>query len=75
MHLSGHDFLVVGYRARVAFNDPAFQWPEMKNIRLENVHWTGVHWTKDGEPTFGVDQSRKTLEIELDTAQAVRVSW
>jgi hypothetical protein len=75
MHLSGHDFLVVGYRARVAFNDPAFQWPEMKNIRLENVHWTGDHWTKDGEPTFGVDQSRKTLEIELDTAQAVRVSW
>jgi hypothetical protein len=75
MHLSGHEFLLVGYRASVSFNDPAFQWPEMKNIHVEKVYWAVDHWNKDGEPTYGVDQSKKTLDIELDTAQAIRVSW
>jgi hypothetical protein len=75
IHLSGHEFLLVGYRASVSFNDPAFQWPEMKSIRVEKVYWADDHWNKDGEPTYGVDQSKQTLDIELDTAQAIRVSW
>jgi len=75
IHLSGHEFLLVGYRASVSFTDPAFQWPEMNSIRVEKIYWAGDHWNKDGEPTYGVDQSKKTLDIELDTAQAIRVSW
>ena len=75
IHLSGHEFLLVGYRASVSFNDLAFQWPDMNSIRVEKVYWAGDHWNKDGEPTYGVDQSKKTLDIELDTAQAIRVSW
>ena len=75
IHPSAHEFLLVGYRASVSFNDPAFQWPEMNSIRVEKVYWEGDHWNKDGDPTYGVDQSKKTLDIELDTAQAIRVSW
>src|SRR5712691_3687203 len=65
IHLSGDEFLIVGYRASVSFTDPAFQWPEMNRIRVEKVYWAGDHWNKDGEPTYGVDQSKKTLDIEL----------
>jgi hypothetical protein len=75
IHLSGHDFLLVGYRASVSFNDPAFVWPAMKNIRVEKTYWADDHWNKDGEVTYGVDQSKNTFGIQLDTAQAVRVSW
>ena len=75
IHLSGHDSLVVGYRASVSFTDSAFVWPEMKNIRVNRVYWAADHWNMEGEATYGLDQSKKTLEIELDTAQAVRVSW
>jgi len=75
IHLSGHDSLVLGYRASVSFNDWAFVWPEMKNIRVNRVYWAGDHWNMDGEATYGLNQSKKTLEIELSTAQAVRVSW
>jgi hypothetical protein len=75
IHLSDHEFLLVGYRASVSFNDPAFVWPAMKNIHVEKIYWADDHWNKDGEPAYGVDQSKKTLDIELDTAQAVRVSW
>jgi hypothetical protein len=75
MHASGHEFLLVGYRAGVSFQDPAFQWPEMKSIHVAKVHWTGEHWEEDGEPSYGVDQSKKTLSIELDSPQAIRVSW
>jgi len=75
IHLSGHDSLVLGYRASVSFNDSAFVWPEMKNIRVNRVYWAADHWNMDGEATYGLNQSKKTLEIELGTAQAVRVSW
>jgi len=75
IHLSGHEFLLVGYRASISFNDPTFVWPEMKSIQVEKVYWSDDRWNKDGEPTYGVDQSKKTLEVELNTPQAVRVSW
>jgi len=75
MHVSGHEFLLVGYRADVSFQGPAFQWPEVKKVRVEKVRWAGEHWEKDGEPSYGVDQSKKTLNVELDTPQGIRVSW
>ena len=75
IHLSGHEFLLVGYRASISFNDPTFVWPEMKSIQVEKVYWSDDRWNKDGEPTYGFDQSKKILEVELNTPQAVRVSW
>jgi hypothetical protein len=75
IHPSAHEFLLVGYRANVSFTDPAFQWPVMKQIRVERVYWAGDHWNLDGEPNYGIDQSKKTLDIDLDTPQAVLVSW
>jgi Beta-galactosidase len=75
IHPSGHEFLLVGYRANVSFTDPAFRWPTMKQIRVEKVYWAGDHWNQDGEPNYGVDQSKKTLDIDLNTPQAVFVSW
>ena len=75
IHLSAHNFLLVGYRASVSFGDPAFRWPELRNIRAEKVYWAGDRWNEDGELTYGVDQSKKALNIELESAEAVRVSW
>ena len=75
MHLSGHEFLLVGYRTGISFQTPAFHWPEMKSIHVEKVRWTGDHWEQDGEPSYGVDQSKKTLAVQLDSPQAVRLSW
>jgi hypothetical protein len=75
IHPAAHEFLLIGYRANVSFTDPAFQWPAMKQIRVERVYWAGDHWNQDGEPNYGVDQSKKTLDIDLNTPQAVLVSW
>jgi hypothetical protein len=75
IHPTGHEFLLVGYRATVSFTDPTFQWPAMKQIRVERVSWAGDHWNQDGAPNYGVDQSKKILDINLDTPQAILVSW
>jgi hypothetical protein len=75
MHLSGHEFLLVGFRAAVSVRDQAFRWPEMKKLSIENVSWAGDHWRKDGEPNYNINQSLTTLHVELDIPQAVRVSW
>jgi hypothetical protein len=75
IHPAVHDFLIVGYHASVSFTDSTFQWPDMKQIRVEKVYWAGDHWNRDGEPEYYVDQSHKTLEVVLDTPQAVLISW
>ena len=75
IHPSGHEFLLVGYRASVSWKDPAFQWPEMKTISVRRVAWAGDHWRKDGEASYDVDQSDTTLSVDLDSAQAVLVNW
>lgn len=75
IHPSGHEFLVIGYRAGVSFSDPTFEWPGMKQIRVEKVSWAGDHWNEDGAPEYYVNQSSKTLDVVLSTPQAVRISW
>ena len=75
IHPSGHEFLVVGYRASVSWDDPAFRWPQMKTIRVDRVAWDGDHWRPQGEPAYNVDQSRHSLSVDLDTPQALLVSW
>ncbi len=75
LHPSDHEFLLVGYRASVSLNDPAFRWPVMKAVHVEKGYWSGEHWVKDGEPAYGINQSDFTLTVDLDVPQAVRVSW
>jgi hypothetical protein len=75
IHASGNEFLAVGYRSQVSWNGPAFSWPRMKDLRVERVVWNRDHWDSDGEPVFGIDQSGKILSVDLDSSQAVRVSW
>jgi Beta-galactosidase len=75
IHLSGHEFLMAGFRSSVSMNDPAFQWPMMKSIRVRRVRWAQDHWENDGEPNYGMDQSHKVLDVELDGPQAILVSW
>jgi hypothetical protein len=75
IHPSSHDFLLLGFRSNVSFHDPVFQWPGLKQVRVEKVYWAGDRWVRDGEPAYGFNQSNRTLEIELDNPQAVRVTW
>jgi len=75
IHPNAHQFLVVGYRSHVSWSDPSFRWPEMKNIRVRKVVWAGDHWNREGEPSYGVDQSKEILSVDLDSPQAVLVTW
>jgi len=75
IHPGGHDFLVVGYRSRISWPDPAFGWPELMKLEVERVTWNRNHWEKDGEAAYGVNQSTKTLSVDLDFPQAIHVKW
>ena len=75
IHPGGHEFLIVGYRAGVTFSDPSFEWPTMKGIRVERVQWSGDQWIPDGQPEYYVDQTHRTLEVDLDTPQVLQVHW
>jgi hypothetical protein len=75
IHKTAHEFLLLGYRASVTFNDPSFAWPQTRSVKVESGHWTAGGWVKSGEPTYGVNESGKSLDVELVTPQAVRVSW
>jgi hypothetical protein len=75
IHPSGHEFLMVGFRCGVSLKDAAFEWPALKNVHVRRVKWNGNDWADDGAPSYGVDQSHNTLGVDLDTPQAVLVSW
>ena len=75
IHPFGHRFLVTGYRCTVSWNDPSFKWPELKDVEVERVSWEGSRWSSDGEPSYGVDQSKNTLSVDLDSPQTILVNW
>jgi hypothetical protein len=75
IHPSDHEFLMVGFRSGVSLSDAAFRWPQLRNVRVRRVRWEQDHWESDGEPSYNVDQSNQTLSVDLDTPQAVLVSW
>lgn len=75
IHPGGREFLVVGFRTRVSWQDAAFNWPEMKKLTVEKVVWSRNHWERDGEAAYGVNQSDKILLVDLDSPQAIRVNW
>jgi hypothetical protein len=75
IHLSGRDFLIVGYRVTVSFKDPAFEWPALKSLRVERGEWCRDRWIPDGEPSYWVNQSSRTVDVDLDSPQAIHISW
>jgi hypothetical protein len=75
IHPSAREFLLVGFRSSVSFRGAFFQWPAMKSVRVQRVTWSDHGWLQHGEPAYGIDQSAQILNIELDTPQAVLVSW
>jgi len=72
---TNHDLVFIGYGTEIVLQDDMFQWPTIQRIRIEKGYWTGNRWNRDGEPTYGFNQSDKSLYIGLETPQAVRVSW
>ena len=75
IHPGGHEFLVVGFRTRVSWQDAALSWPQILKLRVERVAWNGSHWASDGEAAYGVNQSNKILSVDFDSPQAIRVNW
>jgi len=75
VHPAAHEFLLVGYRVGVSFTDTTFQWPAMQQVRVEKVSWDGDRWRSDGEAAYHVDQTNKRLDVDVDTPQAVVISW
>jgi hypothetical protein len=75
IHPSAYEFLMVGFRAGVSLTNSGFQWPAMKSVIVQRVRWATDHFENDGEPSYGVDQSNKSLYVDLEEPEAVRVSW
>jgi Glycosyl hydrolases family 35 len=75
IHPSASEFLIIGFRAGVSLTNAIFEWPAMKNVFVQRVRWATDHFENDGEPSYGVDQSNKSLYVDLQEPQAVRVSW
>jgi hypothetical protein len=75
IHPAAHEFLLVGYRVNVSFADSTFLWPAMQQVRVEKVSWAGDHWQSDGEAAYHIDQTNKRMDVDLDTPQAVVISW
>ena len=70
-----HEFVVVGYRVAVSFKDPAFAWPALQSLAVETGRWIEGKWVGTGNPTYGIDQATKTMDVDLTGPAAVRVSW
>jgi hypothetical protein len=75
IHHAIHEFLLVGYRASVSFEDAVFRWPALKSLHVEKGYWSDQGWVKAGEPAYWINQSKTGLSVELDIPQAVWVSW
>jgi len=75
IHPGGREFLVVGFRTRVSWQDAALSWPQIQKLSVERVGWNGSHWARDGEAAYGVNQSDKILSVDFDSPQAIRVNW
>ncbi len=75
IHPAANELLVLGYRCGVTLSGPGFKWPALRTVRVEKGQWAGDRWQAEGQPLHGFDQSKQTLEVELDVPQAVRISW
>jgi hypothetical protein len=75
IHPEPGEFLIVGYRCRVAIYGETFTWPALRKVNIERGSWVGEEWKKQGEPYYGIDQSEKSLNLELETPQGIRIWW
>jgi hypothetical protein len=75
IHRSAHEFLLIGFRTEVTFQDSSFVWPNTKQVQVQRGRWVGSQWVPAGEPDYGFSQSHSSLTVSLDSPQVVRVSW
>jgi hypothetical protein len=75
VHPAGHDFTIVGYRCGVTFKDPVFVWPAIQGLHVERGHWDGDRWIADGPASYNINQSDRSLNVDLPYPQAVHVTW
>ncbi len=75
IHPEPSEFLIVGYRCHVTIYGEMFTWPALRELHIEKGSWVGDKWKKQGEPYYGIDQSERSLNLELETPQAIRVWW
>lgn len=74
IHPTPDEFIVVGYRCQISIPGDQFVWPDIQNILVERGRSTPSGWKRAGEPYFGIDQSNRTLNLYLETPQAIRVT-
>jgi hypothetical protein len=71
-----NEFLVVGYRCHVSIYDSVVAWPAIRRIKVERGYWVADRWNKEGEANYyGLDLSEKSINLEVEVPQAVRISW
>ncbi len=75
IHPLGHEFLIIGYRCEVSFNSDDFEWPGIQKLRVESGSFVGNDWKPRGGPSYSIDESQRALDVDLDTPQAIRISW
>jgi len=75
IHPAPHEFVIIGYRCEVSIANEIFTWPTLEKVRVEKGHWVGNRWESEGEAVYGINQPNKTLEIDLDFPEVVRVTW
>ena len=75
IHPTENEFVIVGYRCAVTIENEIFTWPNLEKVRVEKGFWVGGEWQSEGEPEYGFNQPNRTLGIDLDMPQAVRVTW
>ena len=75
IHPTENEFVIVGYRCGISIENEIFAWPGLQRVKVEKGRWVAGGWEKEGEVEYGFNQPHRTLGIELDAPQAVRVTW
>jgi hypothetical protein len=74
IHPTEKQLLIVGYRTQVSIKNEDLVWPTMQKLQVAKVRWSDSGWVKVGAADYGVDQSNKSLYVDLADPQAVLIS-
>jgi hypothetical protein len=76
IHPAPNEFLIIGFRCQVELWSDMFAWPALQKVHVERGHFDRLVWKALGEPSeYGVNPTQKTLDVDLDAAQVVRIRW
>lgn len=74
IHPTEKQLLIVGYRTQVSIKNEELTWPTMRKLQVARVRWSDSGWVTVGAADYGVDQSNKSLYVDLADPQAVLIS-